>query len=443
MNPVEIGTNGKSFKGLSAYLLHDANKAETAERVAWAQTFNLDEAPAERAWRLMAGTALSADQLKAAAGIKKGPRAKNTVLHFSLNFNPDDNPSEELQRKAAMSALKALGLDAYQALAVAHNDTKHRHVHLMVNLINPENGVSAASKQPDGTPSKLSNTKRKLSRWAQQFEREHGLIVTEGRIENANRRAQGEQIDARRKDRQQYEQQRHESKDRRRDYLRQGFDEQAKTIAERGRDQRERHKLEWDALRTSYKAQKDALFQTSKQEGKAAAEKIRQDSQSLWDGLFMRQKSEGQDFWRGEKSAIGKIWHGAAVVKSRAKSESLLGAFVAAFSQQNRREIIDRQHKRERDQLGRKIRAQVAAEFAEISHTRKERANAARVEYLAQCALLKQQQDEERQKLRQMWQQHNLDRAAKMGRENIRRHQLQQDRERAQGFKQGLQIEPF
>ena len=35
MNPVEI-TTGKSFKGLAAYLLHDAGRAATAERVGWA-----------------------------------------------------------------------------------------------------------------------------------------------------------------------------------------------------------------------------------------------------------------------------------------------------------------------------------------------------------------------------------------------------------------------
>ncbi|MFO4987113.1 hypothetical protein RCK87_25570, partial [Salmonella enterica subsp. enterica serovar 1,4,[5],12:i:-] len=71
MNPVEIGI-GKSFKGLAAYLLHDPGRAATAERVAWSDSFNLDGADAEKAWRLMAATALSADQLKAAAGIKKG-----------------------------------------------------------------------------------------------------------------------------------------------------------------------------------------------------------------------------------------------------------------------------------------------------------------------------------------------------------------------------------
>ena len=52
MNPVEIGT-GKSFKGLAAYLLHDVGHAATAERVAWAESVNLDGADPEKAWRLL------------------------------------------------------------------------------------------------------------------------------------------------------------------------------------------------------------------------------------------------------------------------------------------------------------------------------------------------------------------------------------------------------
>ena len=98
MNPVKIGT-GKSFKGLSAYLLHDPN-ASTSERVGWAETYNLGGADPARAWRLMADTAMSADQLKAAAGLRVGKPAVNVAYHFSLNFNVEDRPDEALQRWA-------------------------------------------------------------------------------------------------------------------------------------------------------------------------------------------------------------------------------------------------------------------------------------------------------------------------------------------------------
>ena len=63
MNPVEI-TQGKSFKGLSAYLLQDENR-ETSERVGWSDTRNLAGADPDQAWRLMLATANSAGALKA------------------------------------------------------------------------------------------------------------------------------------------------------------------------------------------------------------------------------------------------------------------------------------------------------------------------------------------------------------------------------------------
>ena len=94
MNPVEIGT-GTSFKGLSAYLLHDVRHEQiegeqTAERVGWMETHNLDDTDPAQAWRMMLATANSAPDLKEAAGIKKGKPVKNTVWHYAITFPPDE-----------------------------------------------------------------------------------------------------------------------------------------------------------------------------------------------------------------------------------------------------------------------------------------------------------------------------------------------------------------
>lgn len=285
---------------------------------------------------------MSADQLKEAAGIKKGKAAKNTAYHFSLNFNPKDEPSEEMQRAAVTSALKAFGLEKYQALAVAHRDTGHAHVHVMVNLIDPETGLSAASKQPNGQAAVLSNMQKKMSKWAGQFERDHGLVVTEGRLENANKRAQGEQVDATRKPRNVYEQEKTETTDRRDDFKKRQQADKVRDLTAENRQMHERHDVEWASLKASYRAEKDA--------------KTRK-----WQALFMRQRSEKQDFARGEKSAIGRIWHAAAVVRDRALDGDLLGGFVAAFSAEERAAIIQRKH----DMEGKKFAAQIRKGFAE------------------------------------------------------------------------------
>ena len=66
-------------------------------------------------------------------------------------------------RRAALDNLKELGLEGHQALIVAHTGG-HAHVHVIANRINPEKG----------NPAVLSQSKLKLSRWAEAYERPKG-----------------------------------------------------------------------------------------------------------------------------------------------------------------------------------------------------------------------------------------------------------------------------
>ena len=45
-------------------------------------------------------------------------------------------------REAARDFLIRMGFDAHQALLVAHNDTAHKHVHIILNTIHPETGMT-------------------------------------------------------------------------------------------------------------------------------------------------------------------------------------------------------------------------------------------------------------------------------------------------------------
>ena len=432
MNPVEIGT-GKSFKGLAAYLLHDAGRASTAERVAWAESVNLDGADPETAWRLM-----NADQLKAAAGIKKGKKAVNTAFHFALTFNPDDAPSPELQRLAVQGSLKALGLDAYQALAVAHRDTDHAHVHVMVNLIHPETGTSAASKQ-DGRPAALSNSQRKLSAWAGQFEREHGLIVTEGRLANANKRGQGEQVDARRKPRNVYERDKEETQDRRRDYKKRDFADQARNLAADGRDMNDRHSTEWTALKATYHARKDVAYTATGGEIRDTIADMKEGQKRAWGGIFMRQRSEVEDFRRGEKTTLGRIWHGAATFRELALEGNALGGFLAAFSQSERLAIVQRKHDRERAALNLRLRGEVSAAIDAIKARAADEREQARKAFLLDCAALRRTQQEERAAMRAQWQRHGAERRGALTKDRSRgdRPERLRDMSRGRGLEPG------
>lgn len=167
---------GSSFKGVCAYILHDAGKP-TRDRVDWTATLNLVSDP-DDAWFEMFETYRDADLLKARSG-KSARGRKNTtpVLHYMLSWHKDDNPSAEHMREAALSSLKALGLQDHQVLMAAHADKEHLHVHLVVNTVNPETGLTAA----------LKFTKLDLSKWAEAYEREHGIHCEERIRNNAER----------------------------------------------------------------------------------------------------------------------------------------------------------------------------------------------------------------------------------------------------------------
>ena len=161
-----------SFKGVCRYILHDPGK-DTTDRVLWTETCNL-VSTAENAWFEMFSVARDQARLKEEAGQQaRGRKNTKPVLHYSLSWPAGENPSPEHMRATALASLKALKLDQHQALIAAHGDKDHLHVHIVVNTIHPETGMTAP----------LKFTKEAMSRWAEAYEREHG-IHCEARIKN-------------------------------------------------------------------------------------------------------------------------------------------------------------------------------------------------------------------------------------------------------------------
>lgn len=177
------GSRGSSFKGAGLYYLHD-KEALTKERVGFTHTENLPTNDPELALKIMAATAMDAKELKRAAGIKKtGARCRNPVYTLSLSWHPEENPEPQEMIAAGQGALAVLGLKDHETLMVSHTDEAHPHIHLIVNLINPENGKVR----------QLGYSRKKLSEWAEEYERENGKIYCEQRVENNKRRAKKEQ----------------------------------------------------------------------------------------------------------------------------------------------------------------------------------------------------------------------------------------------------------
>jgi hypothetical protein len=174
---------GTSFKGALLYVLHDPG-ADTANRVGFVELRNLATDNADRAWREMMTLCEAADDLKRQAGIKAtGRKLEKPVYAFSLNWHQDDHPTPEHMRETALSALQTLGMENLQAVIVEHTDTAHRHVHIIVNLVDPDTGKAVS----------VSNDEHKLDRWADDYE------VTWGVIRSPDRRAKFEALDNGRK----------------------------------------------------------------------------------------------------------------------------------------------------------------------------------------------------------------------------------------------------
>jgi hypothetical protein len=164
---------------LGDYTLHDKHDRQTSFRVGFTETLNMDaESPAQAIQQMSA----SYERYRERERNKRGRKLEKPVYAYSLAWAPDQTPSKEEMLKAAHSSLKALNLENLQTLIVQHTDEPHPHVHVIVNRIELH-GKSARNIYRDHLA---------FSRWAEQYERDHGGIRCEQRVENNARRDRGE-----------------------------------------------------------------------------------------------------------------------------------------------------------------------------------------------------------------------------------------------------------
>lgn len=117
------------FAALSTYLLHGkAGETASPERVSWVAARNLSTDEPMLAAKIMAATA------------KLSARVEKPVYHASIAWHPDEQPTPEEMRAVAEGTLELMGFAEHQALVMAHGDTAHPHVHLMVNRVHPGTG---------------------------------------------------------------------------------------------------------------------------------------------------------------------------------------------------------------------------------------------------------------------------------------------------------------
>ncbi len=182
---IRIQANGGSFRGAGLYYLHDKSadaalekhlKPKTDERVWFSDTRNCLSIDPGRALEEMWRTAEDQAYLKMQAGVKRGGRVcEDPTKTLSLSWHKDDQPTPEHMVEAADALLKHMGWDQHQAVYVGHNDTEHRHIHVILNRVNPDSGR---------TLDDFREQKRAQS-WALQYEREQDQVRCEQREINA------------------------------------------------------------------------------------------------------------------------------------------------------------------------------------------------------------------------------------------------------------------
>ena len=165
---------GKGVTGAVRYVFGPGRDPKTGElkqapvdgqsRVDWigGTGFGFDirtEADADLARRVMEFDALNQTS--------RTRQCEQDCVHISLAWRPGEKPTREQMEAAAHGALTELGMGNAKAIFVAHNDEDYAHVHIVASKINPDTGRAYD----------LAASWRKLSTWAEGYERDNGGII--------------------------------------------------------------------------------------------------------------------------------------------------------------------------------------------------------------------------------------------------------------------------
>ena len=394
----DIAGIGHSFKGAMSYYLHDKRGSEqeahlsSSERVAWTETRNLLTENMRTAERIMIATAKDAPRLKREAGIRDTGRKSNAhVYAYSLSWHPSERPTRAEMVRAADETLKVLGADNREAVIVAHTDRAHSHVHIIVNRVDPT----------DGRMLSTSNDRRKLSEWANRWEREHGKIFTPKR--EAQRREREQNPDAA---------QRREYADKARIGAQERAHDRKSRVAalkEFGQAQRGQHKAEAVRLGAANKAARDGIYRDYGARIKDAIARHKAESKPIWQRHYRAQRRNERAFLHREESAPGQLINAWQAAKHQRDTGQLqgVGMFSATmrnfFSNEARYQAFVDAEGMARAQLATRLKEIVDGEVKGIQAERRQSLDQQRTAFQQDRAALNQRQDAERAKLREAW----------------------------------------
>lgn len=86
------------------------------------------------------------------------PRLAKPVMHVVLSLAPGETPGKTTLMAMAEDCAKELGFDKHQYLSVMHNDTRHLHLHIVVNRV----GFDGKTLSDSNNYKKIANCCRKM-----------------------------------------------------------------------------------------------------------------------------------------------------------------------------------------------------------------------------------------------------------------------------------------
>ena len=346
-----VTKKGTSFKGAAAYYFHD-KQAQTQDRIEFTHTINLATDNPDMAAKMMAYTAMHQSEIKqAAGGVAKGRKLTQPVYAFSLAWHPTQTPSREHMIETGFGSLEILGLVEHEAVMVAHNDEEHKHLHIIVNRVHPENGIAA----------KLSNDRLKLSKWAEDYERKQGEILCHQRVEN-NKRRKNEFV-------------KHRENQNKAEYHR--WQRQKTKEAVEKRQEEEKH------LSSLHKKQRDDLYESKTARINKRLSEIREENRPIWASLYRQQDHERVELRNASHSALGRLHY---YIKNRdrdpaIKRPTLSGSFKSILGNEHLYTALHKRHERERKVFASNVSARKSEAYGQSN-----------VEYFKQYDLLKNAQ---------------------------------------------------
>ena len=424
----KVSKRGTSFKGALAYYLHDKREEgeierHTTERVDWTETrgFHKDNIDPELAGHIMAATAMDQDRLKAQAGVRRtGQKSKGAVYAYSIAWHPDEHGKIDRAEmlNAADQSLKAIGAGDRQAIIVAHNDEPHPHVHVIVNLVSPEDGRNLS----------VHADRNKLSKWALSYRKARGeeelyCPKRNERAEAAKKKRAGQDVDF-------VGGEKSRPRSSESDYARAKAADPKAAKAERdrqkaadatlslqGRSQAHRHKRESVDLDDRLKFKKAEIKSHAKDAIARNKEQIKEQYRPVWRELYRDQYKEKRFFEKREQRLAGKVENALLVIAHRRQidpdgSRGFMGhAFNFLTSKKARAEALEKLHRVDQRKLSKEQREAVGAAVSAVKADRSALLSQANSSYDSDRIALIERQAFENDQLKAKWHQRTAERS--------------------------------